>query len=56
MDEYFGLDTFKVIVKQPFVATGTEGKFDVLVNVTWWWIHRSGWSYQTWYFKSTPSR
>ena len=31
MDEYFGLDTLKVIVK-----------------------HRSGWSYQTWYFKSTP--
>ncbi len=26
MDEYFGLDTLKVIVKQPLVATGTEGK------------------------------
>ena len=24
MDEYFGLDTLKVIVKQPLVATGTE--------------------------------
>ena len=33
MDEYFGLDTLKVIVKQPLVATGTEGKFDVMVNV-----------------------
>ena len=33
MDEYFGLDTLKVIVKQPLVATGTEGKYDVLVNV-----------------------
>ena len=33
MDEYFGLDTLKVIVKQPLVATGTDGKFDVLVNV-----------------------
>lgn len=33
MEEYFGLDTLKVIVKQPLVATGTEGKFDVLVNV-----------------------
>ena len=33
MDEYFGLDTFKVIVRQPLVATGTDGKFDVLVNV-----------------------
>ncbi len=33
MDDYFGLDTLKVIVKQPLVATGTEGKFDVMVNV-----------------------
>ena len=33
MDEYFGLDTLKVIVKQPLVATGTESKFDVMVNV-----------------------
>ena len=32
MDEYFGLDTLKVIVKQPLVATGTDGKFDVMVN------------------------
>ncbi len=33
MNDYFGLDTLKIIVNQPFVATGTEGKFDVLVNV-----------------------
>ena len=33
LDEYFGLDTLKVIVKQPFAVTGTEGKFDVMVNV-----------------------
>ena len=33
MDEYFGLETLKVIVRQPFVATGTSEKFDVLVNV-----------------------
>ena len=33
LDEYFGLETLKVIVKQPLVATETEGKFDVLVNV-----------------------
>ncbi len=33
MEEYFGLDTLKVIVKQPLVATGTEGKYDVKVNV-----------------------
>ena len=33
MEEYFGLDTLKVIVNQPFAATATTGKFDVLVNV-----------------------
>ena len=33
IDEYFGLDPLKVIVRQPLAATETEGKFDVLVNV-----------------------
>ena len=33
MEEYFGLNTLKVIVNQPFAATGTTGKYDVLVNV-----------------------
>ena len=33
VEEYFGLETLKVIVRQPFAATGTEGKYDVLVNV-----------------------
>lgn len=33
MDDYFGMETLKVIVRQPFVATGTNEKFDVLVNV-----------------------
>ncbi len=33
IDDYFGLETLKVIVRQPFVATGTAEKFDVLVNV-----------------------
>ena len=33
MDEYFGLETLKVIVRQPLTATGTNEKFDVLVNV-----------------------
>ena len=31
--EYIGLDTLKVIVRQPLVATETSDKFDVLVNV-----------------------
>ena len=33
LDEYFGLETLKVIVRQPLALTETEGKFDVIVNV-----------------------
>jgi small subunit ribosomal protein S9 len=33
MDEYFGLETLKTIVRQPLVATQNEGKLDILVNV-----------------------
>ena len=33
LDEYFGLETLKVIVKQPLVATNTTDKYDVIVNV-----------------------
>ena len=33
MDEYFGMETLKVIVRQPLELTATADKFDVLVNV-----------------------
>ena len=33
IDEYFGLETLKVVVRQPLVATETLEKLDVLVNV-----------------------
>ena len=33
IDEYFGLETLKVIVRQPLVATDTLNKYDILVNV-----------------------
>jgi small subunit ribosomal protein S9 len=33
MDTYFGLETLKLIVKQPLVLTETLGRYDVLVNV-----------------------
>ncbi len=33
LDEYFGLETLKVIVRQPLAATDTASKYDVLVNV-----------------------
>ncbi len=32
-DDYFGVDTLKVIVNQPLVATETVGKIDIYVNV-----------------------
>jgi small subunit ribosomal protein S9 len=33
MDEYFGRDVLKMIIRQPFEVTGTVDKFDVLVSV-----------------------
>ncbi len=33
IDEYLGLETLKVVVRQPLEATDTADKFDVLVNV-----------------------
>ncbi len=33
IDAYFGLETLKLIVNQPFEVTGTSGKFDVICTV-----------------------
>ena len=33
IDEYFGLDTLKLLVRQPLVATDTLGKVDLVVTV-----------------------
>ena len=33
IDDYFGLETLKLIVRQPLELTGNTGKFDVAVNV-----------------------
>jgi len=33
IEEFFGLETLKVICRQPLVATETLGKFDALVTV-----------------------
>ena len=33
IDEYFGLETLKVIVRQPLTVTETADKYDVIVNV-----------------------
>lgn len=34
IDDYFGLETLKLLVNQPLELTGTVGKFDIEVNVT----------------------
>ena len=33
LDDYFGVETLKMTVRQPLVLTQTSGRFDVLVNV-----------------------
>ena len=33
IDDYFGLETLKMIVRQPLALTQNEDKFDILVNV-----------------------
>ena len=34
IDDYFGLETLKLIVRQPLALTETEGKFDIVCTVT----------------------
>jgi small subunit ribosomal protein S9 len=33
MDQYFGRDVLKMIIRQPFEVTGMQDRFDVLVSV-----------------------
>ena len=33
LDNYFGLETLKTVVRQPMTLTETTGRFDVIVNV-----------------------
>ena len=33
IDEFFGLETLKVIVRQPFTVTNTTSKYDVICSV-----------------------
>ncbi len=33
IDDYFGLETLKLIVRQPMALTGTLGKFDIVAKV-----------------------
>ena len=33
LDDYFGLETLKVIVNQPLVATNSQGRYDIKITV-----------------------
>ena len=33
VDDYFGLETLKLIINQPFGVTNTAGKYDIAANV-----------------------
>lgn len=33
VDDYFGVDTLKLLINQPFAVTSTSGKFDVIASV-----------------------
>ncbi|MGI6249718.1 MAG: 30S ribosomal protein S9 [Acutalibacteraceae bacterium] len=33
IDDYFGLETLKLIVRQPLILTGTQDKFDIVCRV-----------------------
>ena len=33
IDEYFGLETLKMVVRQPLVSTETDGKVDIVATV-----------------------
>ena len=54
IDNYFGLETLKMVVRQPLAATETADKFDVLVNVHGGGT-RSGWCNPSWYLPCTSA-
>ena len=33
IDDYFGLETLKLVVRQPLAVSETEGKFDIVIRV-----------------------
>lgn len=55
IDEYFGLETLKLIVRQPLVLTETDGKFDIVCRVAGGWRFWSGWCYPSRRSKSSSS-
>ena len=55
IDEYFGLETLKVIVRQPLAALDDNRQIRCTRKCTRWWIHRTGWSNPSRIIKSFTS-
>ncbi len=55
IDNYFGLETLKLIVRQPLALTGTSDKLDVIVPRQRRRRDRPGRCYPPRYFQSAPS-
>ncbi len=55
IDDYFGLETLKLIVRQPLNLTKTEGKFDIVCRVAGRWRYRPSWRNPSWCCKSFAS-
>ena len=56
IDDYFGLETLKLIVRQPLVATGTVGKVDIDSYRRRRRRFRSGRRYPSWYLPRAAPR
>ena len=55
IDEYFGLETLKVVVRQPLTLTETVDKFDVNVTVRGGGFYRPGWCYPSRHLQSSAA-
>lgn len=53
LEDYFGLETLRMMVKSPLVLTQNEGKFDVLVKRSRRRHDRSGWCNPSWCCQSS---
>lgn len=52
IDDYFGLETLKLIVRQPMELTDTMGRFDIECNVTGGGHFRAGRRHPSWFVQS----
>ena len=55
IDDYFGLETMKLVVNQPFGVTATEGKFDVICTVKGGGFSGQCRCHSSWHFPCTTA-